>query len=152
MAARCHRRTCAALQAERVYAIGVHAIGGFLAQVFALIFASYLLSHTGWRTTLKIMALSALAIGIVFIFFVARIPRINTARQAKLDIGEIGWLWTRASGVRLLGFFAAYNMGFFAILTMTPESDKPTKYSMSKPNSINATTASSPGGCLATQQ
>ena len=105
---------------QRGFAIGVHAIGGYLAQVLALIFAGFLLIHTGWRTTLQIMALPALIMGIFFVLFVARIPRIDTTGQEKLDIGEIWRPWATATGVRLLAFFAAYNMGFFAILTMTP--------------------------------
>ncbi len=105
---------------RRAYALGVHAIGGHLAEVLALVVTGYLLSHMGWGDALRLLCLPALAMGIAFLFLQARVPRAETERFRPADLVLLWCAWAVPSGLKIVALFTTYNMAAFALLTMTP--------------------------------
>ena len=105
---------------RRAYALGVHAIGGHMAEVLGLIITGYILSLTDWRTATQIVALPALAMGLAFAFLVGRVPRTEASRPTRTDFADVWRSWATPAGVRVVALFTFYNMALFAIVTMTP--------------------------------
>lgn len=104
---------------RRAYALGVHAIGGHMAEVLALVVTGYLLTYLDWGSSLQLMALPALVMGVAFLFIHARVPR-SEAKMGRADLAEIWRAWIAPSGLRIVALFVTYNMAVFALLTMTP--------------------------------
>ncbi len=104
---------------RKAYALGVHAIGGHMAEVLALLGTGYLLSHLDWGSSLQLLTLPGLAMGIAFFFIYARVPR-STTKMGRADLAEIWHAWIAPSGLRIVALFVTYNMAVFAMLTMTP--------------------------------
>ncbi len=105
---------------RRAYALGVHAIGGHMAEVLALVLSGYLLSHLGWQSSLQILALPALAMGVAFLFVQGRIPLSPAPGIGRADLADLWRAWAAPRGLRIVALFVAYNMAVFALLTMTP--------------------------------
>ena len=107
-------------KARRAYALGMHAVGGHISEVIALPAAGLLLAMWDWRTAIQILVIPTLITGIFFIFISPKVPRHVNSRPTRADFADIWRIWTASSGLRILALFISYNMGLFAIITMTP--------------------------------
>ncbi len=105
---------------RRAYALGVHAIGGHLAEVIALVVTGYLLTYLDWGSSLQLLTLPAFAMGIAFLFLQARVPPSTAAKVGRADFAELWRAWAAPSGLRIVALFVTYNMAVFALMTMTP--------------------------------
>ncbi len=105
---------------RRAEALGIHAIGGTLAEVTAPLAMGLLLSFVDWRTSLLFAALPAAVTAFAFLAIVRRVPRARTARISGADLLDMLRLWRRPAGLRLVGTISAYNMANMAILAMMP--------------------------------
>ena len=105
---------------KRAYALGMHAIGGHLAEVGGLILTGYLLAHFDWQTCLRIISIPALLMGLVFLFIIRRIPRGQGKASPGIGLRETWSLWATWTGLRVVALFTFYNMALFAMLAMTP--------------------------------
>ncbi len=107
-------------KARRAYALGMHAVGGHISEVVALPATGLLLTMWDWRTAIQVLIVPTLLAGIFFIYLAPKVPRHVTSRPTRADFADIWRTWTTRSGLRVLALFVAYNMGLFAIITMTP--------------------------------
>jgi len=57
---------------------------------------------------------------VLFIFIQHKVPRHVNSRPTRADFEDIWRIWTTRAGLRVIGIFITYNMGLFAIITMTP--------------------------------
>ena len=105
---------------RRAYALGVHAIGGHLAEIVALPGAGYLIAMYDWRVAIQVLIIPTLVVGILFVVIRNKIPRHINSRPTRADLADIWQIWTTRAGLRVIGIFITYNMGLFAIITMTP--------------------------------
>ncbi len=107
-------------KAKRAYALGVHAIGGHISEVIALPASGLLLTMGDWRTALQVLIIPTLLTGCYFIYLAPKVPRHVNSRSTRADFADIWQVWTTKAGLRIIALFTSYNMGMFAIITMTP--------------------------------
>jgi len=107
-------------KARRAYALGVHAIGGHISEVIALPATGLLLTMWDWRTAIQVLVIPTLLTGCIFVFIAPKVPRHVNSRPTRADFADIWQVWTTSSGLRVIALFISYNMGLFAIITMTP--------------------------------
>ena len=106
---------------QRGRALGIHAIGGTLAEVFSPLLVGVLLSLFDWQAVLQISAIPAAAMGIAFLFFYQRIPNRHASTSlTKADLLAFAREWRSRSGLFLIGGIATYNMALIALMTMMP--------------------------------
>ena len=110
-----------ALPARRAQALGIHAIGGSIgAEVLAPLSTGFLLGFFDWRTTLQILVLPVILMGLVFIPVALRISRDNPGRPAPIDFRGMLRRWSRPTGLALIAMLILYNMALVAQLAMAP--------------------------------
>jgi len=107
-------------KARRAYALGMHAIGGHISEVIALPATGLLLTIWDWRTAIQVLVIPTLLAGCIFIFIAPKVPRHVNSRPTRADFADIWQVWTTSVGLRVIALFTSYNMGLFAIVTMTP--------------------------------
>lgn len=107
-------------KARRAYALGMHAVGGHISEVVALPAAGLLLTVSDWRTAIQVLVIPTLLVGCVFIFTARHVPRHVTSMPTRADFTDIWRVWSTRAGLRFIALFISYNMGLFAITTMTP--------------------------------
>lgn len=107
-------------KARRAYALGMHAVGGHISEVIALPATGLLLTIWDWRTAIQVLIIPTLLAGCVFVFIAPKVPRHVNSRPTRADFADIWRVWTSGSGLRVIALFVSYNMGLFAIITMTP--------------------------------
>ena len=73
-----------------------------------------------WRVALQILIIPTLLMGLAFVFIAPKVPRHVNSRPTRADFTDIWRVWTNRTGLRVLALFTSYNMGLFAITTMTP--------------------------------
>ncbi len=105
---------------RRAYALGVHAIGGHLAEFVALPGAGLLLAMWDWRVAIQVLIIPTLVVGVLFVVIRNKVPRHVNSRPTLADLADIWGIWTDRAGLRVIGIFITYNMGMFATITMTP--------------------------------
>jgi FSR family fosmidomycin resistance protein-like MFS transporter len=105
---------------RRAYAIGMHAIGGHVSEIIALPAAGLLLALWDWRLAMQVLVVPTLLMGCFFIFVAPKVPRHVNSRPTRADFAAIWRVWTTRAGLRVIALFTSYNMGLFAIITMTP--------------------------------
>lgn len=105
---------------RRAHALGMHAVGGTLAEVLAPLFAGVLLAHLGWRGALAISALPALLFGVCFVRAARTVPQGDRAAAGASDLRHLLAAWRRTGGLRLVALICAYNMALMALLSMIP--------------------------------
>ncbi len=110
-----------ALPARRAQALGIHAIGGSIgAEVLAPLSTGFLLGYFDWQTTLQILVLPVIFMGILFIPVAVRIGRDNPGRPTRIDFAALLRHWTRPAGLALILMMILYNMALIAQLAMAP--------------------------------
>ena len=106
---------------KRGQALGIHAIGGTLAEVFSPLMVGFLLAVLDWQQVLQLSVLPAALMGTAFFFLFRRIPsrHVSTA-LTKGDLVAFLHQWRSRTGLLLVGGIATYNMALVALMTMMP--------------------------------
>jgi len=109
------------MPARRAQALGIHAVGGGIgAEVLAPLSTGFLLGFFDWQTTLQILVLPALVMGILFIPVAKRISRDSPAEIRPIDFGSLARQWFSPTGIALMLVMILYNMALIAQLAMAP--------------------------------
>ncbi len=109
------------LPGRRAQALGIHAVGGSIgAEVLAPLSTGFLLGYFSWQTTLQILVLPAVLMGLLFIPMAARISRDNPGEISHIDFRGLARHWFRPAGVALMLVLVLYNMALMAQLAMAP--------------------------------
>ena len=86
-------------KARRAYALGIHAIGGHLAEVVALPVAGLVLATRDWRVAMQVLVIPTFLVGVIFVLIRGKVPRHVNSRPTKADLMDIWRVWTsRADG------------------------------------------------------
>jgi len=106
---------------RRAQALGIHAVGGSIgAEVIAPLSTGFLLGYFSWQTTLQILILPALIMGILFIPVAKRISRDNPGQISPIDFRGLVRQWFKPTGIALMLVLILYNMALIAPLAMAP--------------------------------
>jgi len=105
---------------RRAQVLGIHAMGGTLAEVGAPLCVGFLLASFDWRTVLELSVIPAVVMGLVFL----RIARyVSPSQQHGLSMDDIHHflgVWLRPAGLWIIAIVSTYNMSWMAIMSMTP--------------------------------
>ncbi len=108
------------IKERRAHVLGIHAIGGSLAEVLSPLAVGFLLAYVDWREALAVSALPAAFMGLCF-FWVARVvPRIEKKSISKQDMFGLLNMWRQGNGLRMVAMICLYNMALMALLSMIP--------------------------------
>jgi len=106
---------------RRAQALGIHAVGGSIgAEVLGPLSTGFLLGFFDWQTTLQILVLPAVIMGLLFIPVAIRITRDNPGQTTRIDIRGLARQWIKPSGLALMVVMILYNMALVAQLAMAP--------------------------------
>jgi MFS family permease len=104
---------------RRAQALGIHALGGSIgAEVLAPLSTGFLLGYFDWQTTLQILVLPAVIMGILFIPVARRISRDSPGQITPVDLRGLARQWFKPAGIALMAFMILYNMAMIAQLAM----------------------------------
>ncbi len=105
---------------RRAQALGIHAVGGSIgAEVIAPLSTGFLLGYFDWQTTLQILTLPAIIMGLVFIPIAKRISRDSPGKIIPIDIRGLARQWFKPTGIALMLVMILYNMALIAQLAMS---------------------------------
>jgi MFS family permease len=106
---------------RRAQVLGIHAMGGSIgAEVLGPVTAGFLLGYFDWQTSLQILIIPAVLMGIVFIPIAKRIGTSTQKKMSALDFKNLLKRWSTFEGGQLVMLMISYNMAMMAILAMTP--------------------------------
>ncbi|MDQ0322851.1 FSR family fosmidomycin resistance protein-like MFS transporter [Pararhizobium capsulatum DSM 1112] len=105
---------------QRAYALGIHAMGGSLAEVLAPLSVGFLLSYVDWRGALVISVLPTVLLGICFFWVVLAVPRVEKRTVSKQDMLDLLNTWSKGNGLRIVVMISLYNIALMALLSMIP--------------------------------
>ena len=105
---------------RRAHVMGLHAVGGTLAEVFAPLSVGFLLFWFDWQQTLQISAIPAILGGVAFFLIRKQVPRSTSTAISKSDLGQLVRIWCSSQGAKMVAMISLYNMAFIGILSMTP--------------------------------
>jgi len=106
---------------RRAQALGIHAVGGSIgAEVLAPLSTGFLLGFFDWQTTLQILVLPAVIMGLLFIPIATRISRDSPGKVNHIDFRGLARQWFKPAGVALMLVMILYNMALMAQLAMAP--------------------------------
>ena len=106
---------------RRAQALGIHAVGGSIgAEVIAPLSTGFLLGYFDWQTTLQILVLPAVIMGILFIPVAKRISRDSPGQISPIDFRGLARQWFKPTGIALMLVLILYNMALIAQLAMAP--------------------------------
>lgn len=109
------------LPQKKAQVLGIHAMGGSVgAEVLGPLTAGFLLAYFDWRSTMQILVLPVVIMGLFFIPIAKRIGTVSQRRISKLDLKNLVGRWTTVKGMGLVSMMVLYNMSLFAMLSMTP--------------------------------
>lgn len=109
------------LPGRRAQALGIHAVGGSIgAEVLAPLSTGFLLGYFSWQTTLQILILPAVLMGLLFIPVAARISRDSPGEISHIDFRGLARHWFKPAGIALMLVLILYNMALMAQLAMAP--------------------------------
>ncbi|MCP4486803.1 MAG: MFS transporter [Gammaproteobacteria bacterium] len=110
-----------AMPERRAHALGIHAVGGSIgAEVLGPLATGFLLGYFDWQTSLQILVLPAVIMGLIFIPVARRITQNVTPAKANVDFKALLKHWSTGTGIGLMLMMIFYNMALMAILGMTP--------------------------------
>jgi FSR family fosmidomycin resistance protein-like MFS transporter len=104
---------------RRGEALGVHAMGGTLAEVVGPLMAGFLLGFLDWRTTLQLSAAPTLLMGVAFIWIARHVPRSTSRGLDRTDFAHFIRVWMHPSGLLVIAMIAVYHMALMAMLSMS---------------------------------
>lgn len=105
---------------RRAHVLGIHAIGGSLAEVLSPLAVGFLLAFVDWREALVISAIPTAVMGLCFFWVARAVPRVEKKRISKQNMLDLLNIWRRGSGPRLVAMICLYNMALMALLSMIP--------------------------------
>lgn len=106
---------------RRAQVLGIHAVGGSIgAEVLGPLATGFLLGYFDWQTSLQILIIPVVLMGILFIPIAKRIRSKASHKLNTIDIKELVRHWLHGPGISLILFMVFYNMSLMAILAMTP--------------------------------
>lgn len=105
---------------DRAWALGVHAIGGSLAEILAPLSVGILLAWMGWREALLVSVLPTLLVGLCLVPVVRNVPRVRAKPLRRADVFDFLSAWRGRCGLRIIGMISLYNMAAMALLSMIP--------------------------------
>ena len=105
---------------RRAHVLGIHAIGGSLAEVLSPLAVGFLLAYIDWREALVISAVPAALMGICFFWVARAVPKVEKKRVSRHDFLQLLNMWRRGNGLRMVGMICLYNMSLMALLSMIP--------------------------------
>ena len=106
---------------RRAHALGVHAVGGSIgAEVLGPLAAGFLLGYFDWQTSLQILVIPAVLMGLIFIPISKRITRNTVSKKVDINFKALIKHWSTGTGIALVSMMIFYNMSLMAILGMTP--------------------------------
>ncbi|MEM7172755.1 MAG: MFS transporter [Pseudomonadota bacterium] len=105
---------------RRAHVLGIHAIGGSLAEVLSPLAVGFLLAYLDWRGALALAAVPAALMGICFIWVVRAIPQVEKTPVRRNDFLGLLNMWRRGDGLRMMVMICLYNMALMALLSMIP--------------------------------
>lgn len=106
---------------RRAQALGIHAVGGSIgAEVLGPLSTGFLLGFFDWQTTLQILVLPVVFMGVLFIPIAARISRDNPGQVTHIDFRTLARQWFKPAGLALMLMMILYNMALMAQLAMAP--------------------------------
>lgn len=101
--------------------LGIHAMGGSIgAEVLGPLSAGFLLGFFDWRTSMQILVIPAVLVGLAFIPLSKHIGSSTRRRISRMDLGSLVRRWGTSGGLGLIAVMISYNMSLFAMLSMTP--------------------------------
>ncbi len=105
---------------RRAQALGIHAVGGSIgAEVIAPLSTGFLLGYFDWQTTLQILTLPAIIMGLLFIPIAKRISRDSPGKISPIDFRGLARQWFKPTGIALMLVMILYNMALIAQLAMS---------------------------------
>jgi len=105
---------------RRAHVLGLHAIGGSLAEVFSPLAVGFILAYVDWRAALIISAIPAAIMGVCFFWVARAVPKVEKKRVNKTDLANLFRLWRTGNGLRMVSMICLYNMALMALLSMIP--------------------------------
>ncbi len=105
---------------RRAHVLGIHAIGGSLAEVLAPLAVGFLLAYVDWREALAISALPAALMGLCFFWVARAVPPVERKSVSKRNMLGLLNMWRRGNGLRMVAMICLYNMALMALLSMIP--------------------------------
>ena len=106
---------------RRAQALGIRAVGGSIgAEVLAPLSTGFLLGFFDWQTSLQILVLPAVLMGLLFIPIAMRIGRENPSEISHIDFRGLARQWFKPTGIALMLVMILYNMALMAQLAMAP--------------------------------
>jgi FSR family fosmidomycin resistance protein-like MFS transporter len=103
---------------KRARVLGIHAMGGTLAEVFAPILTGVFLLFVGWRVGLALAVIPAALVGLYFFTVRERLTVVIKTKASMTDFKDMWQSWTSRSGLSLVAMIGIYNMAIMAILAM----------------------------------
>ncbi|MEM9107522.1 MAG: MFS transporter [Pseudomonadota bacterium] len=107
-------------KATRARALGMHAVGGSFAEVFAPLSVGLLLSAIDWRGALVLSVLPTFLVGVCFFWVAPAVPVSKSPRINRKVLMLLLKAWRNRNGVRLIAMVSFYNMVLIALLSMIP--------------------------------
>ncbi len=105
---------------RRGMVLGIHAMGGTLAEVGSPLVVGFLLAYFDWRIVLQLAVVPAALMGMVFIFYAKHIPASKVTSVSRFELREIIKHWLKPQGMVLIAMVSIYNMALIALMSMTP--------------------------------
>ncbi len=106
---------------RRAQVLGIHAVGGSIgAEVLGPLATGFLLGYFDWQTSLQILLIPVILMGLLFIPIAKRIGTRAAQDLNTIDIKGLVRHWLHAPGISLMLVMVFYNMSLMAILAMTP--------------------------------
>lgn len=106
---------------RRAQVLGIHAVGGSIgAEILGPLTTGFLLGYFDWQTSLQILLIPAVVMGVVFFPIANRIHSKASQSIKTIDLKGLARHWIQRPGIALIVIMILYNMSLMAILGMTP--------------------------------
>ena len=106
---------------RRAQVLGIHAVGGSIgAEILGPLTTGFLLGYFDWQTSLQILLIPAVVMGVVFFPIANRIHSKASQSLKTIDLKGLARHWIQRPGIALIVIMILYNMSLMAILGMTP--------------------------------
>jgi len=88
---------------RRAHVLGLHAIGGTMAEVLAPLSVGFLLAWFDWQQVLQLSVLPAMLAGVAFFWISRHVPRSRATAISLGDMGALWRIWQSVKGAKLIG-------------------------------------------------
>ncbi len=105
---------------RRAQVLGIHALGGTLAEVGAPLCAGILLGYFQWQTVLQLSAVPALIMAFLFLRFRHWVPLSQETSMTRQDLKLMLDIWLRPGSLRTVAIIVLYNMSLMGAMAMMP--------------------------------